>query len=85
MKCAFCFSFGTLKYKILFVVVWREKEIANREGGNEREREKKKWEKENKKGKKGRQQIFIYERHEKELRQGRVVVVLASAVDAKRR
>lgn len=74
-----------MKYKILFVVVWREKGIANREGGNEREREreKKKWKKKRKK--KGRQQIFIYERHEKELRQGRVVVVLASAVDAKRR
>ena len=40
---------------------------------------------EKKRKKRGRQQIFIYERHEKELRQGRVVVVLASAVDAKRR
>ena len=49
-----------------------------------REREKKKWKKKKEK-KRGRQQVFIYERHEKELRQGRVVVVLASAVDAKRR
>ena len=50
-----------------------------------REREKKKWKKKKEKKKGGRQQVFIYERHEKELRQGRVVVVLASAVDAKRR
>jgi len=63
--------------------VRRELRIG-REGMREREREKRKSGRKKEK-KKGRQQIFIYERHEKELRQGRVVVVLASAVDAKRR
>jgi hypothetical protein len=43
-----------LKYKILFVVVWREKGIANREGGNEREREREKRKSGRKKKKKKR-------------------------------
>ena len=57
----FCFSFGTLKYKILFVVVWREKGIANREGGNEREREreKKKWKKKKEKKRGDNKYLFM--------------------------